>query len=537
MPSHVTGKRGFIFFKKVSTRAFYDALLAACPSLMESGRHALLLFYLLRVALRRNDGRLGVLAEPVPVPAYLVADVAGERARARMGNFSSTRYLEGFADVVKEGSGGSITVAFSDYRKGSHCTYALRIDAPQTLIAAALRDRESGITEPLVYVRTGEPATTKTGKAKAALKAREFIEEAEARTDVPDVDKHLIGYLNDRRAQNPFAALVTEERLREVERFIDATFANEPASRRYAVDVIQAVRLNPKPLYRTTLRSVRLSPYGLNLAMLQSEVRKHWTSLAGWIELDLSNAQLAINAVRWGVDSVIDILRDPNYSVWPDLIKHLGGDVADLKERGLLRPVKGALKAVVYGLSYGMGKRNLGRFGKEFDPDAESHRRVIEEVFGMKPKEAGRLLLQHPLIAALLEARKGVFERVLADGGLTDCFGRWIKVEGRTIAARRAAARSALAQAAQAEEMAILAPVIDAAIEEAEKAEKLVDSKQQTNSKVWGRPLWRIVLWQHDGFSLWFKEERHRKTVVAKLQQLVAEEAARRGIPTRLEVS
>ena len=62
---------------------------------------------------------------------------------------------------------------------------------------------------------------------------------------------------------------------------------------------------------------------------------------------------------------------------------------------------------MVYGLSYGMGKRNLGRFGKEFDPDAESHRRVIEEVFGMKPKEAGRLLLQHPLIAALLGSSGG----------------------------------------------------------------------------------------------------------------------------------
>ena len=537
LPPHAKGKRGYVPKKETATVDFYLALCKQCPPLREHGGYALLLAHILREALRKNDGVLGVLQRPVPLPSYLVAEVAGERKRALQGNFQSQRYLERFADVVKEGSGGAITVKFSDYKAGSHCTHGLFLKVPNSIKAAALRDRDAGILEPLVDLRTGEPATGKAAKAESARIAKAFVEEAEARSDVPEIARRLLYYLVLTLPLRPFVALLKPDFITKVEAFIGAEFAKEPASRRYAIGVCQAILLDPKPLYHTSPKTVRLSPYGLNIAMLQSEVRKYWASLAGWIELDLSNAQLAINAVRWNVQSVIETLRDPSYSVWPDLIQHLGGDVADIKARGLYERVKDALKAVVYGLSYGMGKRNLGRFGKEFDADADKHRRVIEEVFGMKPKEAGRLLLQHPLITALLEARKGVFERVLADGGLTDCFGRWIKVEGRTIDQRKAAARSALAQAAQAEEMAILAPVIEAAIEEAEKAEKLVNTKQQTNSKVWGRPLWRIVLWQHDGFSLWFKEERHRKTVVAKLQRLVAEEAEKRGIPTRLEVA
>ncbi|MEP0548927.1 MAG: hypothetical protein ABJF88_18475 [Rhodothermales bacterium] len=523
LPPHAKGKRGYVRYRKTATANYYETLCEVCPQLREHGDFALKLTYLLDSGNRRNDGVLGVLKHPVPTPSYLSADMAGEeeRERAKNGNFPHIRYLEEFADIVKEGSGGAITVKFSDYRAGSHCTYCLYLKVPKSIKAALRRERDVGIMEPLVELRTGEPATRKATRAKSAKEAKAFVEEAEARSDVPEIARRLLYYLVLTLPLRPFAALLKPDFIKKVEAFIKATFAGEPASRRYAIGVCQAMLLDPKPLYHTSPKTVRLSPYGLNIAMLQSEVRKYWASLAGWIELDLSNAQLAINAVRWNVQSVIETLRDPNYSVWPDLIQHLGGDVADIKARGLYERVKDALKAVVYGLSYGMGKRNLGRFGKEFDADADKHRRVIEEVFGMKPKEAGRLLLQHPLIAALLEARKGVFERVLSDGGLTDCFGRWIKVEGRTIDQRKAAARSALAQAAQAEEMAILAPVIYAAIDEAKKA----------------RPLWRIVLWQHDGFSLWFKEERHRKTVVANLQQLVAEEAGKRGIPTRLEVS
>ena len=335
---------------------------------------------------------------------------------------------------------------------------------------AALRDREGGVTEPLVDIRTGQPATPKATRAEAAARASAAVKDAESDPNVLPIVIRLLTYLNLLLPMQPFTALLRPDLLRRVEAFIMTTFATEPGSLYYAVGACQSIRLNPRPHYHTTPRSVRLSPYGLNLAMLQSKVRQFWTALAGWIEMDLSNSQLAINAVRWNVQSVIETLRDPNYSVWPDLIQHLGGDVADIKARELYKPVKAALKVVVYGVCFGMGLKNLRQIGGDNAKKVREHRQVVEEVFGMTHKEAGKRLLKHPIIAALLVARDVEIERVMAAGGLTDCFGRWIAVEGRTIAARRAAARSALAQAAQAEEMAILAPVIDAAIEEAKKA-------------------------------------------------------------------
>src|SRR5690606_19844158 len=100
LPEHARGKRGYVVLKKVATLAFLLVLRASCPPLRERGDYALLLIHLLREALRKNDSVLGVLQHPVPLPAYLVADIAGERERARNGNFSTTRYLEAFARAV-----------------------------------------------------------------------------------------------------------------------------------------------------------------------------------------------------------------------------------------------------------------------------------------------------------------------------------------------------------------------------------------------------------------------------------------------------
>ena len=138
------------------------------------------------------------------------------------GNFPSQRYLEGFADVVKEGSGGAITVKFSDYKAGSHCTHGLYLKVPNAIKAAALRDRDAGITEPLVDLRSGEPATGKAARAESAKKAKAFVEEAEARSDVPELARRLLYYLVLTLPLRPFAALLKPDFIKKVEAFIEA---------------------------------------------------------------------------------------------------------------------------------------------------------------------------------------------------------------------------------------------------------------------------------------------------------------------------
>lgn len=532
-PPIETGRRGYIPSVGVVTGRYFDAVLSLGDAFRDRLDFVRLLIMLTHLVLHRNKKvpEAGYLPRPVPATMRMIAEVAGERDRHRNGNFSSGRYLESFSDFVRRESGGAVEVAFSGYKRGRHCRYLIRFIVPKWLVRAARENAKSGPDEPHVDLRTGLPVSDRATKARHEADAKRLIAEGEARGDKPEVALDLHVYLHGLPRQR-FSALLKDDMLRRVLDFLEAEYADKPRTRLYTRDVIRAIQATPKPLYQTTERSVRLSPFGMGFVTLPSKVRQYWTlKLGDLLELDLANSQLSINANKWGVQSVIETLRDPGYSVWPDLIEHLGGDVEDIKARELYKPVKGALKVGMYGTNYGMGKRNLMQFGSDDSKDVEDHRSVVENVFGMPHREVGKLLLKHPVMAAMLEARDIQIERVMAAGGLTDCFGRWIKVEGRKIYQRRAAARSALAQAAQAEEMALLGPVIDAAIEEGDKV------KLRTKNDKPGRPLWRIVLWQHDGFSLWLKEARHRDAVVERLQELVAEEACRRGIPTRLEVA
>lgn len=108
-----------------------------------------------------------------------------------------------------------------------------------------------------------------------------------------------------------------------------------------------------------------------------------------------------------------------------------------------------------------------------------------------------------------------------SEGGATDVFGRFLPFKKGANRKRKADSnrRSILAQCAQATELHLLQPVIDAAIEEAEKT----------------HPRWRIALWQHDGFSFWFREPGKSKRIRKRIRDLVDAHAKSQGIPTRLE--
>ena len=72
-----------------------------------------------------------------------------------------------------------------------------------------------------------------------------------------------------------------------------------------------------------------------------------------------------------------------------------------------------------------------------------------------------------------------------------------------------------LAQISQSVEMKLLLPVIDLAMTTKD---------------------FRVMLWQHDGFSVSFHSKGRKERWIRRIKQVVQEEADLRGIPTGLDI-
>ena len=298
----------------------------------------------------------------------------------------------------------------------------------------------------------------------------------------------------------------------------------------------RSILAQPVPIYATSTRTARISAVGRNVTSLPSAVRQWLTGRVGWMELDLTQAQLACNAKAWDVPLVLEALGDPGYRLWDDLIRGLGVDAAVLEaDPELYRKVKRALKQPVYGVSFGMSHHNLKNLGllkydKKRDRwvkgnDWATVSGALGEL-GVTVPEAAAVVLDHPVIKAMLVARKEQMAIVRAEGGMTDVLGirHELRPAVKTGPERQKAVepRHVLARVAQSRELNLLRPVIEDAIAESSKK----------------RPNYRIVLWQHDGFTVSTKGSKVEdlRRIGRRLQRLVADRAEALGVPTALRV-
>ncbi len=268
--------------------------------------------------------------------------------------------------------------------------------------------------------------------------------------------------------------------------------------REVAYRTLREIEENPKPLYEPGVRTARITPTGLNLTNIDSRIRRELTSK--WVEYDLKSAQLAINCKDWGVPGVCAFLESGG-DVWRDIASHAFPDLpfdADFK---------GVIKEAVYSISYGKSKPkvkaaltcHLGEY----------LRRSGRESDRMKNSEVSRTFTSHWIVRALLDAREGRVAQIEQEGGTYDDFGNWIALT------EDVDVKSVLAQRAQSIEMAMVLPVY-----------RLAKTTKD----------FTVILHQHDGFNVDFHAATRKERWVKRIEQVVAEEAVRRGIPTRLEV-
>jgi len=156
---------------------------------------------------------------------------------------------------------------------------------------------------------------------------------------------------------------------------------------------------------------------------------------------------------------------------------------------------KQVLKTAIYAVCFGASKRTITMILQAF-----SSQEVIT------------LFFQDTIIEAILQARQEQYKKIVVQGGVTDCFGRFLSTENSN-------PRSILAQQCHSVELKLLYPVV-----------KLAQEKQGKSDG------FTITLWQHDGFDFVVKNKLQKEAWIKRLQKVVWEQAQELDIHTSLEI-
>ena len=435
--------------------------------------------------------------------AGLLAEMEGKRAQYRSRNYSAAPFLERAAGVLPG-------LAWSDPVWSPDGTGRCR-----AATATGLEDLDDAVSAETAvpFAEIDAPVDFVTGQAVAARAVRAAREldrsDAEAASGAvrsagllvrPETES-LCGHLNG-LPSNLFTRLGRQNGGAA----LDAALAIVDARRRqHALCVLRGAAFQPQPYYRASARTARAVSVGATGLALPREVRSVF--FEGWLGLDLRSAQLAYAAAAWPVPYARRFL-EAGRDVWGELVKAGWGDGAPDEETFKAR--KGLSKSFLYALVFGMTVSNLRR-GRCWDACAE----------GLSPDGAEPLaarLLAHPLVDALLTARRDRLGAIQRDGGAVDCFGHWVPSQ------RRAGARSALAQLAQAGELQMMRPLLLLAQEEASRAAGLGRS-----------PDWRIAAWLHDGAWINCSNRTKADRIVTAIRERVNADIERMGYPTTLD--
>lgn len=294
--------------------------------------------------------------------------------------------------------------------------------------------------------------------------------------------RRIAEYLNA-RARNAFSMKVRENIGNAIAM---AQALPNPAQSALELAKLHRILTQPEPFYGASERANTVRIFAKNTSILALKNVVKYALVAGWRTFDLQSAQLAIVAKDWNVELLHRWLSDPENDVWRELCGVFPGIPAATS-----KPV---IKTAICSACYGA--------------QLEPIQRDVQIALGV-PRLAANKLLAHELFIHVLAHREHVLRESRKRKGATDCFGTFLPV------GTRQQARSAMAQLSQAREMQLLLPAIEFA-------------EQHPNDL-------RIMLWEHDGFSVHFRrhDDRNERTKRA-LIRAVDDNCAKFGYPTYL---
>ena len=292
----------------------------------------------------------------------------------------------------------------------------------------------------------------------------------------------LVDYFNDLPV-NSFTSIVSEN----IDSAVQVALALKPRQRRLELCKLHAIQRQPKPFYGASRagKTARISPHHQTIHLLKRDVK--YALIDGWVTFDLKNAHLAIISKDWRIPEVAKWLSKPSNDAWARLASLFPGMTL-----GSLKP---ALKEAVYAACFGRQVRRLVE--------------ALSDRLGVSFATA-KQIFNDDLLVKVFAHRSYWAAHYAKKGRANDCFGRTFSCPTKR------AATKVLPLLAQSTEMKLLLPALDLA-------------RKRPNDL-------RIMLWEHDGFSVQFRrDEKRNEGTKRALVRAINRHCQKLGYPTRLE--
>lgn len=408
------------------SKTFYDLCLEELPALRNNKAYRRMFQYLCFGGFRDKDtGRLIISRD-------ILASIEGKEELAKQNNYSADVFLKGFKrDVLPD-------FAYSRFNASERkARVVIDRGLPKRIETALFEElRKSYHENGRVYFENGTKYSDKKERAERnEIKGRANMFQAHS-----IASQTVLDYMNT-LAPNLFTAIVERNHADALQK---ASELQSEEAFIHNARVLRSIRSQVQPFYQPSDHTDRIFPLNESILLLSKEVRQ--TLTRGWVEFDIKNAHLAINAYLWQAPTVMKFLQTGK-SFWVEMI-------VDTYNMRMTEEVKKFFKQALYSICYGKQVRHI---------KADFTKEGIDY----------RLFLEHEVMKDLLRARKEYIEGIERAGGAYTCFNVWLSLEEYEIS-------SILSILAQAIELQLLLPLVEVVMRNREVS---------------------ITLWQHDGFT------------------------------------
>jgi hypothetical protein len=486
--SHDLTKRERVRLEKIIntplSRKLRDNLLEIYPNLKKKESYRrLMAFILFSPFVDKDSGE-------VVIPSKYLGYIEKKGKKVTTKHYKGTKFLKEFGRKVMDKQ----SFKWSDHRyiEGKARCVTIKLD------------------ESITKLIEEEDTRMKTSTTKVTLPSGRIVNKKELwginRQEREDMNnslpknhpaRPLIEYLHS-RSPNFFVKRMNEhyEEMKEAILKLPPSKKIGDKNKEINLKVLRQISYETIPIYAPSMKGRTDRIFTSYHMQLPGSIRK--IMYRGCYDYDLESSQLAICGKLWNVSEINDLLESGK-SIWISFMEYLGTDMEICGKGGPLynEVKKEGMKEFLYSVTYGMEVRNLRKKLRSCH--------ILEKHSKKKPEK----LLLHPVIKALLKARKYQLDELLEKGEAVTCFGRKIKVKNMEDA------RSALSQLAQAVELDLLLPALELA--------------KSSKGEI------QIVLWCHDGFVIALKWNQRFKTWDRRIRSTVAEKIKQYGMKTRLE--
>lgn len=491
--------------KKCVSKEFLDYCDKKYPNMNERPDLRRMFMYLCfgtYVADKNKDNRL-------KLDYFKLASIADRKHQAESRNFNALKFLNEFKALVLPQFDWTNWVA-PDFSSGDWDGYGgkCRVVSRTGLDAQdwEMVQKELEFTGDTYYFDSGRKRHVGTVTAERHTQIKDYLDEYKT-FPLNDSQKKIIDSLYS-VTKNSVA--ITQKVIENEKDILDAIANMQPKrtdkvtieeKRSRQLKILAAIKENSRVFYRPTPlgRTPRLHATGESVLALTSTARK--AACKGWIDADLVSSQFIIISNLINAPIAKAFIKSKGH-LWTYLNESMGNEGPPTKQ------AKDAMKVLIYRICFGSTREN-----------------VINE---LNSEYGSAELVNNPMIDELFKRRDAWLNKIKQNGQITDIWGNVHKLEkagrkkdiyGNYIYAKRRWAGALAATAIQSIELEIISAVFDCARDHGKNLH------------------FKIMLFQHDGFTLSCYGRDDEPLVLKRLNEYVQAKANLVGAKLGIDLS